>query len=333
MRLLVTATNPDATATAASTATVDDPQRAARQHRPADDHRHRPARVDADRHGRHLDRHRQQLRPTSGSARATARAGRHRRRDRARRTRSTVADVGATVRVLVTTTNPEGSASQASNATATVVGAGPVNTVAPAISGTAQRTAALTSTPGTWSGNGNTLRLPVAALADGTNWVDIAGATGAGYELAAADVGAKVRLLVTATNPDGSQQPRQRRDRDREGRAARQHGPADRHRRDAARHHAERLAGHLERAGDHLRLPVAARLRLRVHATSPARPARRTCSASPTWARALRIRVTATNADASVTATSIGSSVVQARAAGQHGRADDLRHRAAHRRR
>ena len=40
--------------------------------------------------------------------------------------------------------------------------------------------------------------------------------------------------------------------------------------------------------------------------TSPARPARRTCSASPTWARRVRIRVTATNADASVSATSLG---------------------------
>ena len=44
----------------------------------------------------------------------------------------------------------------------------------------------------------------------------------------------------------------------------------------------------------------------------------------------LRIRVTATNADASVTATSIGSSVVQAGPPFSTARADDLRHRPAH---
>jgi hypothetical protein len=111
----------------------------------------------------------------------------------------TTADVGATVRVSVTMTNPERSATQASTATATVAGDGPVNTVAPTISGTAQRTVTLTSSPGTWSGNGNAY-----AYQWQRDGVDIAGATGTGYELTAADVGAKVRLLVTATNPDGA---------------------------------------------------------------------------------------------------------------------------------
>src|SRR5262249_11410449 len=54
-------------------------------------------------------------------------------------------------------------------------------------------------TPGTWSGNGNTI---------GYQWqrgtVDIAGATGQTYDLTAADVGATVRVVVTASNPDGT---------------------------------------------------------------------------------------------------------------------------------
>jgi hypothetical protein len=111
----------------------------------------------------------------------------------------TATDVGATVRLLVTATNPEGSASQTSNATATVAGDGPANTVAPTISGTAQRAATLTATAGTWSGNGNTISYQWQR---GT--VDIAGATNQTYELTGADVGATVRVVVTATNPDGA---------------------------------------------------------------------------------------------------------------------------------
>ena len=114
--------------------------------------------------GRHLERHRQQHGLPVAALQQRRDLGRHRRRDgldvraRDRRRRRDRA------RARRPTTNPERSASAASNATATVAGDGPVNTVAPTISGTAQRTAALTSTPGTWSGNGNALRLPVAAL-------------------------------------------------------------------------------------------------------------------------------------------------------------------------
>ncbi len=101
--------------------------------------------------------------------------------------------------LVVTATNPEASSSQASTATATVLGDGPLNTVAPAITGTAQRAATLTATPGTWTGNGNAI-----AYQWQRGTVDIAGATGQTYELTAADVGATVRVVVTATNPDGS---------------------------------------------------------------------------------------------------------------------------------
>ena len=124
------------------------------------------------------------------------------------------------MRVLVTATNAEGSASQASNPTATVTAAGPVNTVAPAISGTARRAETLTATPGTWSGNDNTF-----AYQWQRGGVDIAGATGATYTPVAADVGATLRVRVTATNPDGSASRDERLDGGGAGRAAGQHEP------------------------------------------------------------------------------------------------------------
>jgi subtilisin family serine protease len=111
----------------------------------------------------------------------------------------TTADVGATLRLVVTATNPEASASQASSATAAVLGDGPVNTVAPAIAGSAQRAATLSATPGTWTGNGTTI-----AYRWQRGTADISGATGQTYELTAADVGSTIRVVVTATNPDGS---------------------------------------------------------------------------------------------------------------------------------
>ena len=115
----------------------------------------------------------------------------------------TAADVGATLRVLVTATNPDGSATESSDSTATVAGVPPVNTVRPVVSGLAQRGLVLTGTPGTWSGLGNELSYQWQSSADGVTWGAIAGATSPKYTLAVADVGSVLRLLVTATNPDG----------------------------------------------------------------------------------------------------------------------------------
>ncbi|MDA0181890.1 S8 family serine peptidase [Solirubrobacter phytolaccae] len=114
------------------------------------------------------------------------------------------ADVGATLRLFVTVTNPEGSAVQTSLATATVVSDGPVSTSAPAISGTARRGSVLTATAGTWGGATNAITYQWQRSSDGVTWTAIAGADRADYELAGADVGFTVRVLVTATNPDGS---------------------------------------------------------------------------------------------------------------------------------
>lgn len=78
----------------------------------------------------------------------------------------------------------------------------PVNTVAPAITGTATEGQTLTRTLGTWTG--------YAPITYATQWqrggVDIAGATGATHVLTAADVGSTITVRVTATNAGGSAQ-------------------------------------------------------------------------------------------------------------------------------
>jgi len=116
-----------------------------------------------------------------------------------------VADEGAIVELAVTATNPDGTAVAASAPSATVVGAAPADTVAPAITGTARRAVTLTATQGTWTGVGNTYSYQWRrSLDDGSDWTAITGATGSSYTPAVADEGAIVELAVTATNPDGT---------------------------------------------------------------------------------------------------------------------------------
>ena len=115
-----------------------------------------------------------------------------------------VADEGQTVRLKVTASNADGTVSAMSSASWTVQASAPVNTTVPTIAGPAQRTTTLTSTPGTWTGNGNVYSDQWQRSADGTTWTNIAGATNSTYTLAVGDEGSQVRLLVTATNPDGS---------------------------------------------------------------------------------------------------------------------------------
>ena len=115
----------------------------------------------------------------------------------------TAADEGTALRVVVTATNPDATVSATSAATATVAPAPPVNTVAPAVSGTAQRTAVLTATQGTWSGVGNTYSYQWQRSSDGTTWTAVSGATSATYTLGLADEGSAVRVLVSAVNADG----------------------------------------------------------------------------------------------------------------------------------
>ncbi|MBE2315655.1 S8 family serine peptidase [Solirubrobacter sp. CPCC 204708] len=114
------------------------------------------------------------------------------------------ADVGAIVRLRVTAANAEGTENAVSLPTAAVTGEGPLNTVAPVINGAARRGSTLTALAGTWSGANNAYAYQWQRSADGTTWTNIQGANGSTYELLRADVGVAIRVLVTASNPDGS---------------------------------------------------------------------------------------------------------------------------------
>ncbi len=169
-----------------------------------------------------------------------------------------VADEGEQLRVLITATNADGTAAIASAATQAIPSSPPVNTVAPTISGAAQRGATLTSTQGTWTGIGNTYSQQWQRSSDGTTWTNITGATGAAYTLAIADEGDEVRLNVTATNPDGTVSvATQPTNTVQSAAPVNTAAPtSDRHR--PARVRADRERGNVERARQQLRLPMAA---------------------------------------------------------------------------
>jgi hypothetical protein len=125
------------------------------------------------------------------------------------------ADVNNSLRVRVTATNADGSATAASRATPVVVSktnpnppqiGPPVVRSLPTVEGEAREGKTLTARNGEWDG-----RTPIAysyqwrlCKADGTGCADIAGQTGGSYTVRAADVNNTLRVRVTATNPDGS---------------------------------------------------------------------------------------------------------------------------------
>ncbi len=118
----------------------------------------------------------------------------------------TVSDVGATLRVRVTATNPAGSRGATSAPTAVVVAAAPKSISPPAISGLLAEGQVLTITTGSWTGF-----TPMTftyqwrrCQATGPICNDIAGATRQTYTLTASEVGAMLRVRVTASNSTGS---------------------------------------------------------------------------------------------------------------------------------
>jgi hypothetical protein len=118
-------------------------------------------------------------------------------------------DVGSTLRIKVTATNVSGATSAQSNATAVVTTAGsgaPVNTVEPAISGSAVQGQALTATTGTWTG-----AVPqtyayqwLRCNTSGASCASIGGETHSTRLVDPSDVGSTLRVRVTATNGSGS---------------------------------------------------------------------------------------------------------------------------------
>jgi hypothetical protein len=124
-------------------------------------------------------------------------------------------DVGSRIRVRVTATNSAGSTTVASDATEVVAAKGPsgppVNTAEPRISGTATQGQTLTATSGSWTG-----AQPISFTyrwvrcgadggnASGSNCPAISGATRNTYQLTESDVGRRLRVQVTARNGAGS---------------------------------------------------------------------------------------------------------------------------------
>jgi hypothetical protein len=79
----------------------------------------------------------------------------------------------------------------------------PVNQGAPAVTGTPRRGAVLVASAGTWLNAPSAYAIQWQRGANGA-WTDIAGAFGSVYVAGIADVGAALRVLVTAANADGA---------------------------------------------------------------------------------------------------------------------------------
>jgi hypothetical protein len=115
--------------------------------------------------------------------------------------------VGHALRVSVTASNSAGAAAALSGATSVIAAAqAPLNTSAPSISGTARDGQRLTAAPGSWRGV-----QPVRYAyqwtrcdAKGNACASIGGAVAQSYVLTGADVGHALRVVVTATNADGT---------------------------------------------------------------------------------------------------------------------------------
>ena len=113
---------------------------------------------------------------------------------------ATVLTLALAAAMVVGYLSPSGSASPAQEA--------PRNTTAPSIEGTARQGETLTAQNGVWAGNPTSFSYRwVRCDEAGQNCATIEGATSRTYTLAAADVGRRIRVLVTGTNASGSSQP------------------------------------------------------------------------------------------------------------------------------
>ena len=110
------------------------------------------------------------------------------------------ADVGHTLRVVVTASNADGKASATSEATDVVDSkSGPVNSVKPAVSGTATVGQELRVSRGTWSpAPGSYGYQWQRCSSTGTDCLNVVGATSSVYVVRSADVDHRLRALVTA---------------------------------------------------------------------------------------------------------------------------------------
>ena len=118
----------------------------------------------------------------------------------------TPADLGATVRAVVTATNSTGPTTAASAATATIGPLAPLNLSVPTISGTARHGYVLSATPGAWRGSAPLSYTYLWQRCDRelTSCKDIPDATDPDYGVRLADAGSVLRVAVTASNTAGS---------------------------------------------------------------------------------------------------------------------------------
>jgi hypothetical protein len=117
------------------------------------------------------------------------------------------ADAGHTMRVKVTATNASGSASAQSDQTAVVaaLSAVPTNTALPTIAGTPKVGQTLTADPGSWTANPTSFTYQWQRCdADVAACSNLAGATSKTYFVPTADLGYRLRVVVTAKNAKGS---------------------------------------------------------------------------------------------------------------------------------
>jgi hypothetical protein len=114
------------------------------------------------------------------------------------------ADINASLRVAVTATNSYGSGAAYSAAVGPVVSGAPYNTAAPDVTGTQREGSTLTASAGTWSPAASSYAYQwQRSVNGGSTWASVSGATGTAHVLGSSDVGALVRIQVTAGNSNG----------------------------------------------------------------------------------------------------------------------------------
>jgi hypothetical protein len=114
------------------------------------------------------------------------------------------ADVGKTLRVVVTATNAGGSVSVTSGFSAVVVPPAPANTAVPTITGTKKVGQVLTAVDGTWTNSPSFSYQWKRCDGNGLNCNSITAATNKTYTLVEEDKAHKMRVDVTGSNPGGS---------------------------------------------------------------------------------------------------------------------------------
>ena len=115
------------------------------------------------------------------------------------------AEVGLTLKVVVTAKNGGGETAAASAKSPVVVAAPPVNKTPPAIGGTPQEGKTLTAENGTWEGTPTITYSYQWQLCNGAGEAckNIEGASAQTYKLSSPEVGATLKVIVTAKNGGG----------------------------------------------------------------------------------------------------------------------------------